>query len=454
MRIYPIVIFSLSLLCLGCKQAKDCDLLIQNANVLDVETGDVLENKTIIITDGIIQNIIDEPKDYKAIQSIDAKGKLVTPSFIDSHIHPTDVFGDREKAPKSLNDNSRKKLSDAYLPFGTTTTLMMGQPESWLGTVLTWQSNPNPNFVDVFTTGGAIISKEDRKPYIGHSMVENTYKAQAKMIEYHNLGIKHIKLYYRLNNPEFQSAFETADSLGMKIYGHIGGFNLENQTINETLSIGLKNYEHLPTIPNSILNSSEDWEEANKIFEENFGELNSESRVIQYLLELSRYSETYKKNEQEEFIDKLAKEKVSFSTTIHFLYQQFGETYFTKPIDTTLTELQVERCFENFKILMQNVKKMYDKGVEIRLGSDMANGGKANLSELILLCEYGFSVNDAFKIASINGAKAIGIENDVGSLQKGKKANLLIWKKSPFDDIKNFTSEKLIIKDGKTILAE
>ena len=451
MRNYPITIILLALICFGCKQTKECDLLIENANVLDVETGEILQNKTLIVTNGIIQNILDEPTDYEGIESIDAKGKLVTPSFIDTHIHPTDVFGDREKAPKSLNDNSRKKLSNEYLPFGTTTTLMIGQPEDWLDTILYWQKNQNSNFVDVFTTGGAIISKENREPYIGHSVVANSSEAKAKVIEYYNRGINHIKLYYRLNNPEFQSAFETADSLNMNIYGHIGGFNLENQTIDKTLSIGLKNYEHLGIIPNSVLSEKEDWDIVNKLFSEKFGELNSESRVIEYLLELFRYAEIHKKDELNKFIEQLSIEKVSFSTTLHFLYQQFGETYFTKPLDTTLTKEQTERCFENFKILMQNTKKMYDKGVEIRLGSDMVNGGKANLSELILLCEYGFSVNDAFKIASLNGAKAIGIENEVGTLKKGRKANLIIWEKSPFDDIKNFTSEKIIIKGGKQL---
>jgi urease alpha subunit len=61
---------------------------------------------------------------------------------------------------------------------------------------------------------------------------------------------------------------------------------------------------------------------------------------------------------------------------------------------------------------------------------------------------YIFTVADAIKIASINGAKAIGIENEVGSLKKGKKANLIIWGESPFDNIQNFASEKIIIKDG------
>lgn len=433
----------------GCKEKVDVDLKIINATVLDVTTGRLMKNQSIIIKNGKIQEVSDNPQNYNGNETIDANHKLVTPSFIDTHIHPTDVFGDRENAPENLGKTAREDLSAAYLPYGTTTTLILGQPEGWIDTILSWQKNSSPDFTDHYTAGGAIISKEERAPYIGHSVVENAQAAANKVIEYYQRGIEHIKLYYRLNDPEFGAAFKTADSLNMKIYGHIGGFELENLTINNTLSLGLKNYEHLGTIPNTVLNQPEDWEQANKLFNQYFGALDSESRVLEYLLELFRYAENYKKEELDAFIERLAKEKVSFSTTIHFLYQQFHSTYFTTPTDTSLTAEQIARCMENFEILMKCTKQMHDKGIEIRLGSDVPNGGKVNISELILLCKYGFSVADAFKIASLNGAKAMGIEREVGTIEKGKNANLIVWEKSPFEDIENFAAAKTIIKDGR-----
>tara|TARA_B110001450_G_scaffold52168_1_gene48764 strand:- start:743 stop:2104 length:1362 start_codon:yes stop_codon:yes gene_type:complete len=435
----------------SCKQTIDCDLVITNANILNVETGNILKNKSIIINKGKIENIISNFKNYKAIQNIDAKGKLVTPSFIDTHIHPTDVFGDRDKAPKRLDKNARKKLSEAYLPYGTTTTLMLGQPENWLSTILNWQKESNPQYTDHYTSGGAMISKEDREPYIGHCVLENSQKAKEKVIEYYNLGIRHIKLYYRLNNPEFEIAYKTADSLNMNVYGHIGGFGLEHLKIKETLKLGLTKYEHLGIIPNNILTNQDDWDKLDKQFAEHFGEMDSESRVLEYLLEQFRYLDEYKKNELNNFINFLAENDVSFSTTIHYLYQQFESTYFSEPSDKNLTIKQKKRCLENFEIMMKYAKQMHNAGIQIRLGSDMPNGGKANISELILMCKYGFPVADVMKIASLNGANAIGIENEVGSLKIGKKANLIIWRESPFDNLENFTSEKTIIKDGKVI---
>ncbi|MBL8000306.1 MAG: amidohydrolase family protein, partial [Candidatus Kapabacteria bacterium] len=79
------------------------------------------------------------------------------------------------------------------------------------------------------------------------------------------------------------------------------------------------------------------------------------------------------------------------------------------------------------------------------------NGGKVNISELIILSKYGFSVLEIFKIASYNGAKAMGIENETGSVEKGKKANLIVWDKNPFENTRNFIGKMTIIKDGKIV---
>ena len=428
------------------------DLVIKNTSILDVETGNILKNKSILVLNGKIKDIVDSAKDYNSNVSINANNKLTTPSFIDTHIHPTDVYGDREKAPKSLDKNARKKLSDAFLPYGTTTTLMLGQPKNWLDTIINWQNNSAPEFTDHYTSGGALISKENHKPYIGHQVVENAKQTREIINEYYKLGIRHIKLYYRLNSPEFKIAYKTADSLKMKTYGHIGGFELKYLKINETLNLGLKNYEHLFILPCSVLTESSDWEKLNEQFNNNFGALDSESRVFEYLLEQYRYLDENKEVELNLFIDKLAENNASISTTIHAIYEQFHETYFTRPKDRSLTKKQIQRCNENFSIFIKYVKIMISKGIELRLGSDRPYGGKINLSELILLSEHGISAKDIFKITSYNGAKAMGIENEVGTIKNGKKANLIIWDKSPFDDTVNFKAKKTIVKDGKIVV--
>ncbi|NBL64531.1 amidohydrolase family protein [Flavobacterium sp. NST-5] len=430
------------------------DLVILNAKILNTKSGKVSSKKSILISKGKIV-MISSKKKHQARTIIDAKGKLVTPSFIDPHIHPTDVFGDYEKAPKILPVDSlnilRKKLSDEYLPYGTTTVMTMGQPENWVKELVVWQNNSSPNNVDFIVCGGALISKDTRTPYIGHTEVTSSEMASQKIVEYSQLGIKHIKLYHRLKEPEFSSIIKVADSLGIKTYGHIGDFNPEYLTIPQTLEKGLKNYEHLALIPNSVITTDDDWVRLDNQFKTNFGELNTESRVIEFFLEQFRFIKENKHKEMKAFIKNLRQNNATFSTTLHRLFVQFEPTFFTQVKDTSLTEKQRKRCQENFNLMMQYVKKMHDSGIEIRLGSDMPNGGKVNLSELIILSKYGFKTADIFKIASYNGAKAIGIENETGSLEIGKKAHLIIWSKNPFDNAHNFVSEKTIIKDGEIV---
>ena len=93
----------------ACQTIKNYDLAIVNAKILDVKTNAFLLNKTILISNGKIATITDYKK-FKATKTIDAKGKLLTPSFVDPHIHPTDVFGDYDKAPDYLPKDSLQIL--------------------------------------------------------------------------------------------------------------------------------------------------------------------------------------------------------------------------------------------------------------------------------------------------------------------------------------------------------
>lgn len=160
----------------------------------------------------------------------------------------------------------------------------------------------------------------------------------------------------------------------------------------QNIKMALTNYEHLAIIPNSVVTSTNDKEILEKEFDRQFGKLNSEARVLEYSLEQFRFIDEHKKAEMEAFIVNLAKRKITISTPIHRLYEEFQLTFFTKVKDISLTDYQSRRCLKNFAILMKYAKIMSEKGIVIRLGSDMADGRKVNVSELILLCKYGFSV--------------------------------------------------------------
>jgi imidazolonepropionase-like amidohydrolase len=92
---------------------------------------------------------------------------------------------------------------------------------------------------------------------------------------------------------------------------------------------------------------------------------------------------------------------------------------------------------------------MFDAGIQLNMGTDCSDPGKAALSELLLLNDLGIPMADVLRIGTINGAKAIGQEINYGSIETGKRANLIVFSQNPLDDPKNLLSSKIVIKDGK-----
>ena len=92
-------------------QAGKMDIVIRNANIFDSKTGEILLDQTILIKDGIIVNVSSKQKKYSARKTIDAGGRLVTPGFIDTHIHPTDVYRSYGALPSLLRSVTANEFS-------------------------------------------------------------------------------------------------------------------------------------------------------------------------------------------------------------------------------------------------------------------------------------------------------------------------------------------------------
>ena len=74
--------------------------------------------------------------------------------------------------------------------------------------------------------------------------------------------------------------------------------------------------------------------------------------------------------------------------------------------------------------------------------------GFGDLREVELLVEAGFTPLEAIKIASYNGAKYLGRENEIGSVAIGKAADLMIVKGDPSKNIFDIENVEIVFKDG------
>jgi predicted amidohydrolase YtcJ len=96
----------------------------------------------------------------------------------------------------------------------------------------------------------------------------------------------------------------------------------------------------------------------------------------------------------------------------------------------------------------------YRAGIPLSAGTDDEPGDNndnysALSQELVLLVEgAGLTPVDAIRAATLNGARTIGREKDVGSIEVGKMADLVILDNDPLSDIRNIRSVYITVKNG------
>jgi imidazolonepropionase-like amidohydrolase len=74
--------------------------------------------------------------------------------------------------------------------------------------------------------------------------------------------------------------------------------------------------------------------------------------------------------------------------------------------------------------------------------------GFSNQREIVLLVEAGFTPAEAIRIATLNGARLLGRDAEIGSIQKGKRADLVVIRGNPEETITDITHVETVFKNG------
>jgi len=375
-----------------------------------------IEDSEILIEDGIITEI--GPNLKNANEEIDCHNKLVTPGFIDSHTHPVFLNGREDEFGMRLQGASYQEIAEKG---GGIVSSINGVRNASVEQLVEVVTNRMDRFLKLGTT--TIETKS------GYGLDVDSELKSLEVLDIvnknHPIDIISTFLGAHAFPPEFADNHDGYVNLlcdevipavakqGIAKYCDVfcenGYFDVEQSRII------LETAKKYGMIPRLHADEFEDSEAA---------ELAAEIKAISadHLMAISDVG-----------IKKMAK-----SGIIAILLP--GTTFFLGS--------------NNYA----PVKKLFEAGVQIALATDF-NPGSCHIQSMSfiisLACIYmGMSVEDALISATYNSAKTLQRENEVGSIEVGKKADLIIWNIRKLIEIPyNVTEVPIhkVIKNGRFI---
>ena len=105
------------------------------------------------------------------------------------------------------------------------------------------------------------------------------------------------------------------------------------------------------------------------------------------------------------------------------------------------------------------IKRFSDGGGRLLFGTDTAVGGfgwgsppgLSGYLEMQSWARAGIPLRTIFKAATLDNASAFGLEDQLGTIEPGKRADLLLFADNPLTDVSAYNTIKTIIVDGLPI---
>jgi imidazolonepropionase-like amidohydrolase len=394
-------------------------VILKGATLIDGTGALPKPNTTIVIDGNRIVFVSDNTADnfdlnFSTANSVNLAGKYIIPGLFDMHAHVAGVLKD------SYNQSESEYALRMLLTHGITTIRNPGGPTEQSVALRDKVSEGKIVGPQIFTAGQLLNTPQIPVPFV-EKRVQTEQDVRQEVRTQVVAGVDYIKLYVGLTPDLVKAAIDEAHFYGKKVIGH-----LYMTSWTDAANLGIDALTHGVPVSPFLLSEAD---------QRKF--LESGDHPFNHLLWL-------------ELVDLDGPE---INNMISALVNN------DIPVDPTLDIYEIITKESQHQYLwpkvLQLTKMLYDNGVTILSGTDIPNfdlvPGASLHHELEILVEAGIPPLEVIKIATRNGAQALGIEEDVGTIEPRKQADMIILSDSPVDDISNTKKIEAVVNNGHII---
>lgn len=454
MRILAVITL-VSILLVGCQPAPT-GTAISNVTVIDAVNG-VQENRTVTFFGDRITGVYGPDVEVSTAETIDGTGQYLIPGLWDFHVH------------LSYDDRFIAAMPAMFLSYGITSVRdtggLMHRMEPIIERMRAEDAiSPRVFFAGPLLDGQYVVYDGDNRPEIG---VQNATPDQARdtIRGLKEQGVDFIKIYEMVSPDTFEAMVETANELGLPIDSHVP-LSLRASSAGPSVD----SIEHLRNIEMDCASNSPE------LHEERLEQLRNPDGVSGFALRSSLHSQqrlpaiaNYDQERCDEVIAALENttqvptlQLVSTGLIPPWSRDDWDEALDRLPVAAAaewkeMTEARranppedVDTTFAEWALFLTG--RAHAAGVPFGAGTDTPLGpsppGYSLHTELELLVRAGLSPIEALAAATVRPAEFFSLQDEMGSVDVGKVADLVLLDANPLDDIANAKRISQVISKG------
>jgi imidazolonepropionase-like amidohydrolase len=421
-------------------------ILIDNVRIVDGTGAPATVNASLLIESGRIAAIgkAGKIRNSKALR-IDAEGKTLLPGFVMMHEHL--VYLDPTGSPPAYT-SEHLPMPPLYLAAGTTTMRTTGtinaSDDLQVKQLIDEGRVAGPN---MFVTGPFIEGPGSFAYQLKPNLTADDVRLFVRY--WVNAGATSFKAYMNVSQEVLGAAIDEAHKLGATVTGH-----LCSVTFEEASALGIDNLEHglyvsSDIAPEKVIDKCPSLSRADRIRLMDLG-----NPTVMKLIDTLVGRDVAITSTLPVFAAGL-RPSIPTQESLAILSPRSRQTAEKRWI-TFLQSAESEATKEMLALLkkeMEFEKAFVDAGGTLLVGTDPTGWGgtvppNSTHAALILLVEAGFTPLEAISLATRTGARFLGVDDRVGTIEIGKNADLVLIDGEPDRDIESVQDVSMVFRDG------